>query len=351
MPCIVSVGTAVPPYEVSQETAKRFAREMFKNAFHDIDRLLQVFDHANIRKRHFSVPIDWFREARSFREKNDTYIKVACELAAKAIETCLSRTGLTAQLIDHLIFVSTTGISTPSIDAHLANLLNTSPHMKRTPIWGLGCAGGAVGLSRAYEYAKAFPRSRVMLVTVELCSLTFQPGDLSKSNLIATSLFADGAAAVLVCGDEVETVPPNSPRILATLSTLWKNTQDVMGWTLEDDGLNVVFSRDIPTIVSTLMRPNMEEFLAAEQLSIDRIDYFVTHPGGMKVIHAYEESLGLPPEKTAPARDILARFGNMSSASVLFVLERIMQDDARGEYGIVTALGPGFSSEQLLLRW
>lgn len=351
MPRIVSVGTAVPPYEVEQDTARQFAREMFSDAFRDIDRLLQVFDNANIQKRHFSVPLDWFKQTHSLREKNDTYIEMACELSAKAIETCLQRTGVTAQQIDHLLFVSTTGISTPSIDAHLANRLNMGVNLKRTPIWGLGCAGGAVGLSRAFEYAKAFPLSQVLLVAVELCSLTFQRSDLSKSNLIATSLFADGAAAVLVSGDEVGCESTNEPLILTSMSTLWKETEDVMGWTLKDDGLNVVFSKHIPTIVQTHMRPNMEQFLAAEQLTVEQIDRFVTHPGGMKVIQAYEDALRLPPDKTAPAKSILARYGNMSSASVLFVLEQITQEAQPGEYGIVTALGPGFSSEQLLLRW
>lgn len=351
MPRIVSVGTAVPPYEVAQDTARQFAQEMFSHAFRDIDRLLPVFDHAKIGTRYFSVPFDWFKREHSLREKNDTYIEVACDLSTEAIENCLAHAGLTAQQIDHLIFVSTTGISTPSIDAYLANRLNMAPHLKRTPIWGLGCAGGAVGLSRAYDYVKAFPQDRVLLVAVELCSLTFQRSDLSKSNLIATSLFADGAAAALVSGDDVQSTSTNEPSILATMSTLWKETEDVMGWALKDNGLNVIFSKHIPTIVQTLMRPNMEQFLATEQLTIEQIDRFITHPGGMKVIKAYEDALHLPPDQTAPAKDILARYGNMSSASVLFVLEQIMQEAQPGEYGIMTALGPGFSSEQLLLKW
>lgn len=354
VPRIVSVGTAVPPYEVPQEQAQQFARDMFSGAFPDIERLLRVFDHAHIKKRHFSVPFDWFQEPRSFQEKNDTYIKVACELAVQAIEACLHRAQVSVREIDHLLFVSTTGIATPSIDALVANRLSVSPRMKRTPIWGLGCAGGAVGLARAYEYAQAFPQSRVLLVTVELCSLTFQRNDLSKSNLIATSLFGDGAAAALLCGDDVviDTIGDPAPRILTTRSTLWKNTEDVMGWKLTDDGLNVVFSKDIPTIVKTWMRPNMAQFLAEKKLTLDDISHFVIHPGGMKVIQAYEEVLRLSSKKTMATRDVLTQFGNMSSATVLFVLQSVMDGEPQtGQYGILTALGPGFSSEQLLLHW
>lgn len=354
MPRIVSVGTAVPPYEVPQKQAQQFARDMFSGVFPDIERLLRVFDHAHIEKRHFSVPFDWFQEHHPFQDKNETYIEVACELAVQAIEACLHRARISAWEIDHLFFVSTTGIATPSIDALIANRLSVSPHMKRTPIWGLGCAGGAVGLARAYEYARAFPHSRVLLVTVELCSLTFQRNDLSKSNLIATSLFGDGAACALVCGENViiDTIDNPTPHILATRSTLWKKTENVMGWKLADDGLNVVFSKDIPTIVKTWMRPNMVQFLAGEKLALDDIDHFVIHPGGMKVILAYEEALGLSSKKTTATRNVLAEFGNMSSATVLFVLQKVMDRKPQaGQYGILTALGPGFSSEQLLLRW
>lgn len=348
---ITAVGTAVPSYPVTQEEARQFAKEMFGRAFHDIDRLLRVFDNAHIQKRHFSVPMDWFFKPRSFREKNDTYIRVACDLAEEAIRTALSRGGVTASQIDHLIFVSTTGISTPSIDARLANRLHMSPHLKRTPIWGLGCAGGAVGLSRAYEYTQAFPKHRVLLVTLELCSLTFQRNDLSKSNLIATSLFADGAAAAIVSGEEVAPGPVDGPHIQATLSTLWENTEDVMGWSLADDGWNVVFSKDIPTIVRTSVLPNIQQFLDAEQVSLAQIDHYVTHPGGLKVIQAYEEALALPQKKMKAARKVLQQYGNMSSASVLFVLAHILSLAEKGDYGIMTALGPGFSSEQLLLQW
>jgi alkylresorcinol/alkylpyrone synthase len=351
MPRIASIGTAVPPYAVSQEKAREFAREMFGRAFCDIDRLLRVFDNANIQKRYFTVPMEWFKEHHSFREKNDTYIRAAADLSAEAVERCLSRARLKAQQVDHLIFVSTTGLSTPSIDALLANRFNMSRHLKRTPVWGLGCAGGAVGLSRAYEFAKAFPESRVLLVTLELCSLTFQRHDLSKSNLIATSLFGDGAAAVLVYGDDVDSVTFDGPSVLASMSTLWEDTEDVMGWDIADNGLNVVFSKDIPTIVKTLMRANMEQFLAGQQLTLSQIKRFVTHPGGMKVIDAYEEALELSPDQTTPAKSVLSQYGNMSSASVLFVLDEMMQVGRPGDYGIVTALGPGFSSEQLLLRW
>lgn len=351
MPKIASVGTAVPHYDLSQDTVQQFAKEMFGEAFRDIDRLLAVFHNANIHKRHLSVPITWFEKSHSFQEKNDTYIQVSCELGAQAVNTCLRQAGLTPQDVDHLIFVSSTGLATPSIDARLANQLHMSSHLKRTPIWGLGCAGGAVGLSRAYEYAKAYPQSRVVMVALELCGLTFQRHDLSKSNLIAASLFADGAAAALVTGDEGSLERMDGPRIKDTMSTLWPQTEDVMGWDVGDDGLRVIFSKDIPTIVKTHIRPNLTDFLAREDLTLDDITHYVTHPGGMKVIQAYEDALNLSPDATTPARRILSEYGNMSSASVLFVLEEVMPLAEKGEYGVMTALGPGFSSEHVLLQW
>jgi alkylresorcinol/alkylpyrone synthase len=362
MPRVTSVGTAVPPHAIRQEDVQAFARNIFGEAFRDIDRLMPVFDHAEIEKRHFCVPLEWFGEAHGLQKKNDLYIENACALGREAILRCLEPVGLTPENIDHFYFISTTGMATPSIDARLIYQVGMNPHVKRTPIWGLGCAGGAVGLSRGYEYAKAFPSERVLILSVECCGLTFQRQQLTKSNLIATSLFADGAAAVLIEGSEVAssesgqsvTSParPKAPRIVDTMSTIWKDSLDVMGWHITDDGLEVLFSRDIPTIVDSLMLPNMETFLSRNGLEPQHISHYITHPGGMKVISAYQQSLSLEEKALRHPKSVLRHYGNMSSASVLFVLNETMNDPtAEGEYGLVTALGPGFSSEMVLVQW
>lgn len=353
MPVIVSVGTAVPSHLIEQKESREFAKQLFGDTFRDINRLLGVFESAQIEKRHFCTPLSWFGEAHSWQEKNALYIENAIPLASQAITTCLQRAGLAPLDIDYLVFVSSTGLSTPSLDAHLFNTLGLRQSIKRLPIWGLGCAGGAAGLSRGYDLAKAHPGTKVVVCALELCGLTFLHGDRSKSNLIATSLFADGCAAVLLYGDDVATeTKTTGPRILDTRSTIWKNSIDVMGWDVQNDGLKVIFSKDIPTLVQNEIRPVIDEFLGDLHLTRDDITRFVAHPGGMKVLQAYEEAFNLPPSMLRHARDVLREHGNMSSGTVLFVLERELQEQhTAGEHGLLLALGPGFSCEQVMLQW
>jgi alkylresorcinol/alkylpyrone synthase len=232
------------------------------------------------------------------------------------------------------------------------NRLRFSAHMRRTPIWGLGCAGGAAGLARAAEWARLSPGSNVLLIAIELCSLTFQREDLSKSNLVATALFGDGAAAVVVQSDASEN-GRGGPRIVASRSTLFPETEDVMGWDVNDAGLKVLFSRDIPTIVRRFVRENADEFLTEQGLMLQSIRHLIAHPGGVKVMAAYEEAFGLDPNALRHAREVLRSAGNMSSPTVLFVLDRFLADSSvrPGDLGLLTALGPGFSSELVLLQW
>ncbi len=259
-------------------------------------------------------------------------------------------------------------MAAPSPDAMLINRLGMGPHARRTPIWGLGCAGGVAGLARAYEYTRAFPDQRVLLLAVELCSVTFQWNDHSKRNLIAASLFADGAAAVLVEGDAAggwgmgdggwgnpgPNPQPPSPisQILGTQSTLWPDTLDIMGWDMVDTGMQVVFSSRIPHIVQTLMHENVAEFLAPFGLGLDDIDHWILHPGGAKVIDAYQAALAIDPERLGHTRAVLRNCGNMSSTTVFFVLDAFLKagQPGPGEYGVLAVLGPGFSCELALIR-
>lgn len=358
MPAVISIAEALPPYKVEQERAVEFARELFSESYQDIERLLKVFQNGQIESRRFVKDIDWFRKDRSFKERNDAYIDMAVDLGAEAMTKCLSngaflKREVECQEIDAVFFISSTGMATPSIDARIMNKLPFSPHVKRIPIWGLGCAGGAAGLSRAYEYCLAFPKAKVLVLSVELCSLTFQKNDRSKSNLVGTSLFADGVSCALVCGDEVKGLHAKRvPEITATQSTLMPDSLDVMGWDIKNEGLYVIFSRDIPTIIENWLQPNVSSFLEGEGVEIGQLRYFIAHPGGKKVLDAYASSLGIDRQMMDISKRVLSEFGNMSSATILYVLKRHMELNPKaGEYGLAGALGPGFSSELLLMRW
>ncbi|HYM81690.1 MAG TPA: 3-oxoacyl-[acyl-carrier-protein] synthase III C-terminal domain-containing protein [Candidatus Limnocylindria bacterium] len=354
-PRLVALATAVPPEVVRQEDARTLIAHLFADAIGPDMRLIEVFDHAEISTRHVCMPLEWFASDHDFAEKNGLYLEHAVRLAAEATRRVLDRAGLAPRDVDHLVYVSSTGLATPSVDAHLANLLGLRSDVRRTPIWGLGCAGGAVGLSRARDFALAQPSARILLIALELCSLTFQRNDLSKRNLVATSLFADGAAAALIAGADAESPRANGHRkldVLDSQSTLWPDTLDVMGWNVDGRGLHVVFSRDIPSIVRDRVRPSLLAFLEANRLELETLDHLVAHPGGAKVLRAYGETLGLPAPALRHARQVLRDYGNMSSPTCLFVLERFLEsgDIAAGHTAVVAALGPGFSSEYVLLR-
>lgn len=360
MPSIVSIAEARPAYILKQDEVMDFAKELFSDSFQDIERLLKAFHNGQIEKRHFVKELNWYKSEKTFEERNQAYIDGAVELGMKAIENCLTNKyflsrEVSCNEIDAIFCISSSGIATPSIEARIMNKLPFNGHTKRIPIWGLGCAGGAAGLSRAYEYCLAFPQAKVLVLAIELCSLTFQKNDRSKSNLIGTSLFADGVACALITGDQAERHSFQKleavPAILRTQSTLMQDSLDVMGWKIKNEGLHVVFSKDIPSIIAKWLKPVVIEFLNEAQLDLMDIRHFVAHPGGKKVIDAYIESLGFAPEMTKISLEVLKEFGNMSSSTILYVLRRFMEMGRLGEYGLATALGPGFSSEMLLLRW
>lgn len=349
MPRISGVSTAVPPYRIDQSDAKRFAERIFGSHISDIARLLPLFDHTGIKTRYFSEQVEWFETEHSLDEKNHSYIRSATDLGAQCARSLLKKTGAQTEQIDYIMYVNTTGLATPSIDARLINVLNLRHNIRRTPIWGLGCAGGAAGLSHAYHYLLGHPDHRVLLVAVELCGLTFLRNDFSKSNLTACALFGDGAAAVLICGDEVEA---SGPEIVATQSTFYPDSLKVMGWNIISSGMQVVFDKRIPDIVAANAADELSTFLAQNHLRQDRIKKFLYHPGGMKVVEAYEAAYHSNGKGFELSREILRDFGNMSSVTVLFVLSRYMDLLSQEEqgYSVVSALGPGFCSESLLLK-
>jgi alkylresorcinol/alkylpyrone synthase len=346
-PAIISVATALPPYRVGQNEAKEFARGMFGEVYKDIERLAPIFDNVHVENRHFCVPVEWFREDHTFPEKNALYVEHALDLSEKAARRALDKVGADPRDVGAIFFVSTTGFSTPSLDSKLIFSLGLSEHTRRIPIWGLGCAAGAAGLARAAEYARLYPDQLVLLIAVELSGLTFQRSDRSKSNLVSTSLFADGAAAVLL-----GTVESGGPKLLGGYSTTWPDTEDVMGWDLVETGLKVQLSKSVPLIVREKLRDNLGEACASLGLDFDELEHFILHPGGAKVLDAFEEVLGMEPGGLGYSRGVLRDCGNMSSVTVLFILERFLQDGefATGDLGVLSAMGPGFSSEHVLFR-
>jgi len=349
MPKLLGVRTAVPPYRISQSEAALFARKHFGPLVHDFDRLLPVFENAGIETRYFSAPLEWIGNGRSPAEKNERYIKSATDLSVEATASLLESLNLRAGDINYIIYVNTTGLATPSIDARIINRLGFRSDVRRTPVWGLGCAGGAAGLSHAYHHALGHPKERILVVACELCGLTFMPDDYSKSNVVAAALFGEGAAAALVIGDEVGR---QGSEIIDSQSRFFPDSLDVMGWNVVSKGLQVVFAQRIPEIVAANAKDDISGFLRKHNLTLDDIDAFIFHPGGVKVINAYRTALGLQNGELSVAQDILREYGNMSSVTVLFVLERQFRTkpSRAGDYGLVSALGPGFCSESLLLR-
>jgi alkylresorcinol/alkylpyrone synthase len=335
---------------LTQTKAREFAAAYFQSRRGDVERLLPVFENAGIEKRYLSMPPEWFFQPRTFAEKNNRYIEESTRLGGEVLRAGSEQSGIALSEITHLVYVSTTGLATPSIDSRLLNTLDLSPNLVRTPVWGLGCAGGAAGLALAHRLAAGDPKAVVALVCVELCSLTFHFEDFTKSNFIATALFGDGAAGLFVVGD-AHSSP--GPEILATRSTTWPGSLDVMGWNFDAVGMQVVFSQAIPQVVRERVHGNTSEFLSSECHAFSDITHWIAHPGGTKVIEAYEEVLPFPPCAMMHARSVLRDYGNMSSPTVLFVLERLLRvaTPKPGELGLLTALGPGFSSENLLLRF
>ncbi len=342
---IGGVATAVPPHVVTQADARDFARGFFSKDFAELGRLLEAFDNTGIAERHLARPVEWYGEPHDFPEKNAVYRDTALELSAEAAGRAIEAAGIARDEIGAILFVSTTGVATPSLDSHLIQRLGLPLTTARLPIWGLGCAGGAAGLARAADLAIGLARP-VLLVAVEICSATFVHGDRSKSNLIATALFGDGAAAVVV------TPGGAGAEIVGLHSQLIEDSEDVMGWTLAAEGLQVVFSRSIPSIVRGLAGRVAEAAAVRAGLSAADLAHFVFHPGGAKVLSAYAETFGLGPDRLRHAASVLRDFGNMSSPSVLFVLERFLAAERpSGSPTLLMALGPGFSAESVVLRW
>jgi alkylresorcinol/alkylpyrone synthase len=342
---LLALATASPPHRVDKEMAREGARRIFQGRSEHFDRMWQVFDTAGIDARQVCEPVDWYVARQDWTGRNQRFLAHADDLLEQAATRCLENAGLQAEDVDQIVTVCSTGIATPSLDARLLQRMKFRRDVARLPIFGLGCAGGVTGLARAAQLAEARPGSRVLLLVIELCSLTLRQSDLSKSNILATALFGDGAAASLISTEEL---PDREPllTIEASGEHCWPDSIDVMGWSVEPDGLGVIFSRDIPGIVRSEMRGIADRFLAQNGTSAEALSGLICHPGGAKVVEAIEGAMEREPGSLDVERGVLRDFGNMSAATVWFVLERRLArrdgQQGRGPH-LMSALGPGFT--------
>ncbi|MBI3952163.1 MAG: type III polyketide synthase [Acidobacteria bacterium] len=349
MPQVVSVATAVPPYQYSQTQVTHCYGRLHGDHPETV-AAFSILDHSGVENRYLCFPPEYYLAGHSFERRNRDYVEQALALSEQAIRACLDRGEVAPDRINHIVLITTTGLATPSLDAMLVQRIPLSPEVRRTPIFGVGCAGGAVGLARTIEFLHAHPNHLALLVSVELCGQTFDASDQSKLGAVAVSLFGDGAAAVLLAGDE-HTV--EGPRCLGSQSVFFPDSLDIMGWDFTNEGMRLVLSRRLPALVKRKMPHVIAGFLSAYGLSRDEVKYWIFHPGSGKVLDAYESSLELPPEKLIWAREFLRQYANLSSASVLFILNEIIErgNPQPGDYGLVVAVGPGFSAELVLLQW
>lgn len=349
MPVLEALGHAVPGPPVLQSDVRRKAEELLAVLAPELLEKMDVFEHTGIRKRHFVRPLDWFLEPHGWAERSTIYRDVGIDIMERATRMALERAQLAPRDIDGIVFVSTTGLATPSLDARLANKLGMRSDIIRVPMWGLGCVGGVAGLNVAADLARAHPEKRFLLVSMELCSLAFNLSDFSVRAFIANTLFGDGCAAAIVRGDDAEGRVPGLASVLPGAWHQWPDTESVMGWDVTDEGLRVVFSRRIPEIVAKEFQPVVEAYAKSSGVSPDR---HLFHPGGTKVLEAYQSALGLSDDALAESRDVLREYGNMSSPTVLFVLDEALRRRALapGETSLVGALGPGFTSSLLTLE-
>lgn len=344
---VASVGRALPPNYYGQQALLAAFTDLWGDRFHNPARLEQIHHNVLVGGRYLALPLSEYQRLESFTDTNDAFIRVAVDIGAAAITDGLRRADLRPEEIDHLFFVTVTGVATPSIDARLVNRLGLRGDLKRTPIFGLGCVAGAAGVARAADYLKAYPDQVAVLLAVELCSLTLQRQDVSVANLIASGLFGDGSAAVVMTGENRLNL---GPRIIDTRSVFYRDTEEVMGWRVGADGFQVVLSPDVPKMVAGHLRADVDAFLAGHALTRADIRSYICHSGGPKVLEAFAEALEVPREALALSWASLAEVGNLSSASVLFVLGDVLDAErpaiwlrAISRYGGTISPAPNFA--------
>ena len=351
---ILSATSAFPKHYYSQDMLFAALQQYWGDRLAKPEVLRRLHRNVGVDGRFLSLPIDAYPKLTSWGEANDHWIRVAVELGHCSVSRALTGAGVSGLEVGVFFFTSVTGIASPSIDARLINRIGLSTNIKRIPMFGLGCVAGAAGIARAADYVRAYPDQAAVVLAVELCSLTLQRDDLSMANLISAGLFGDGAAAVVVAGDDCQLTKPRSgPRVLATRSVFYPDTEEMMGWDISERGFQIVLSPEVPDLIRRQLGGDVDSFLA--ELGRDRgeVGSWVLHTGGPKVLQATASALGLENGQLSASWDCLRRVGNLSSASVLVVLEDVMKNrrPEPGTLGVLAAMGPGFCSELVALEW
>jgi alkylresorcinol/alkylpyrone synthase len=351
---IASAASAFPKHYYSQKVLLERLQDYWGDQLKNPLLLARLHRNVTVDGRYLAVPAEEYVDIKTWGQANDIWIRVAQELGEKALCLALHNAGMAPKDVGALFFTTVTGVASPSIDGLLINRIGLPVNVRRTPIFGLGCVAGAAGIARCADYVRAYPSQAAALVSVELCSLTLQREDLSVANLISSGLFADGAAAVIVKGAEFEAAgPENGPKILATRSVFYPNTEEMMGWHISEKGFRIVLSTEVPALIRENLGQDVDTFLADNGLKRSDLHSWVLHTGGPKVLEAYADALGLQNGELKASWDCLRKVGNLSSASVLVVLEDVMKNrrPEPGTLGLLAAMGPGFCSELLLLQW
>lgn len=342
------LATAVPPHELPQDLVQKKVEAYFGKRFPQFLRMSSSFAAAGIERRYSVAPFEWFENPRNWPERTERYLEGGTALFVDAARRALAEAGLAADQIDTVVTVSSTGIATPTLEARAFAEIGFRSNIHRVPVFGLGCAGGVSGLALATRLARATPGSRVLLVCIEACTLSFRDEGLTKADFIAGVLFGDGAAAVCLASGSA--CNKDAPLIGEGFEHLWPDTLNIMGWNMHETGFGVVFDRSIPPFVDAHFRDALELGLAEMDLKLDEVDRLVCHPGGTKVVEAIERTMAFTSGQLDHEREVLRNYGNMSAPTVLFVLERVLADAPRGQM-VLTALGPGFTAAMLPIRF
>jgi len=351
---IASIETAQPPHYYDQGELLAAFQEVWKKTHHNPRRVEQLHRAVQVGGRHLALSMEEYHQIENFTQSNDHYIRVGTDVGAEAVQKSLTAAGLEASDVDAIFFVSVTGVATPSIDAKLVNRLGFRSDIKRIPIFGLGCVAGAAGLGRLNDYLKAYPDQVAILLSVELCSLTLQQKDLSIANLIASGLFGDGAACVVGVGNNrAKQLGLNSVQVQTSQSRFYPDTEGVMGWKIGAEGFKVILQARVPQLAEDYLKEDLDAFLLAQNLDHEEISQWVCHTGGPKVLLAFQKALNLSDDDLKLSWHSLQTVGNLSSASVLYVLKDTIEKKKPqiGEKGILLAMGPGFCCEMVLLQW
>lgn len=348
-PQIVACASQLPPHYYSQEDLLAGLETLWQASHYNQNRLRQFHQAMNIQGRFLSLPREQYLKASDFTERNQHFQRVSLDLAELVVQKVFEQASVRAEQVDFLVYTTVTGLAVPSLDAQLMNRLPFRSDLKRLPLFGLGCLGGAAGVARLTDLLRGSPNSLGLLLSVELCSLTLQSQDLSVANLVATGLFGDGAAAVLMSSQGCE---KSGPRVVDTRSVFFPESQGVMGWDIGSQGFSIVLSPQVPHYAQHHLAPALQEFLTAHQLGVQDIAAWIAHPGGPKVVEALEQTFQLPPEALAVTKKSLQEVGNLSSASVLLILEETLKKEiSPGSYAIMLSMGPAFCAELVLLQW